>query len=125
MLLRFGEWIQLPIAYKDLPPKAEIVITLYSNFAPKKAITIARTSFGFYNTKECVPFFIFLSHNVLLFPRRCLRKGRHKLRLWPYEEGQAFEQTPGKIHTKEDEVWRLEKVCALVLATASLNAISS
>jgi len=68
VLLRFGEWIQLPIAYKDLPPKAEIVITLYSTFAPKKAITIARTSFGFYNTKECAPFFSFFLITYFLFP---------------------------------------------------------
>eukprot|EP00005_Dracoamoeba_jomungandri_P012443 CAMPEP_0174272932 /NCGR_PEP_ID=MMETSP0439-20130205/52808_1 /TAXON_ID=0 /ORGANISM="Stereomyxa ramosa, Strain Chinc5" /LENGTH=922 /DNA_ID=CAMNT_0015363763 /DNA_START=16 /DNA_END=2782 /DNA_ORIENTATION=+ len=90
----FKEWLVLPLQYKDLPLTSQVVITLWTCLAPRKRSVVAGTCFPLFNSKQRV------------------KKGKHKLRLWPRREGDGNvdTKTPGKVSTKIDEGWRLEKL---------------
>ena len=47
-------------------------------------------------------------------PGRQLRKGKHKVQLWPIKENDESLDyvAPGKISVHDDELWRIEKVCS-------------
>eukprot|EP00002_Diphylleia_rotans_P025641 TRINITY_DN5077_c0_g1_i2.p1 TRINITY_DN5077_c0_g1~~TRINITY_DN5077_c0_g1_i2.p1 ORF type:complete len:562 (-),score=91.59 TRINITY_DN5077_c0_g1_i2:1276-2961(-) len=77
----WNEWLTLPVKYKDLPHNAMLIINVWDVYAPRKVVVVGGTAyplFGKYTT---------------------LRKGKHKLRMWPAEaDTNDLSTTPGKWH---------------------------
>ena len=89
----WGEWITLPIAYRDLPADAVAAITVWDVVGPRKVTAVGGTT-------------------VSLFGKRNeLRKGGKKLQLWPQMEadGRLNSTTPCKIQSPNDND-RLDKL---------------
>ncbi|CDS10815.1 hypothetical protein LRAMOSA11301 [Lichtheimia ramosa] len=89
----WNEWLTLPIKYCELPPSAQCAITVWDTTGPRQAIPVGGTTlqlFGKYYT---------------------LRKGKHKLHLWPGVEadGRVNSKTPSKVKM-DDDMDKLEKL---------------
>ncbi|KAI8800253.1 kinase-like domain-containing protein [Cladochytrium replicatum] len=89
----WNEWIVLPIKYRDLVVSAQLAITVWDIYSPRKAIPIGGTTFP-----------LFGKHSTL-------KKGKHKLFAWPNVEadGRVNTSTPSNIG-ETTEMDRLEKV---------------
>jgi phosphatidylinositol 3-kinase len=92
--IHLREWQRLPIKYRDLPLSAQVVLKIWSCVAPRKAFCIAGVSYGLFNKHQQ------------------LRKGKHKVQLWPIKENDESLDyvAPGKISVHDDELWRIEKL---------------
>ncbi|KAI8838356.1 kinase-like domain-containing protein [Chytridium lagenaria] len=76
----WNEWVLFPIRYKDLPVTSLLAFTIWDIYGPRKAIPIGGATlelFGKSNT---------------------LRKGKHKLFVWPWlhADGSVNSITPGR-----------------------------
>ncbi|KAI8918613.1 kinase-like domain-containing protein [Powellomyces hirtus] len=89
----WNEWLTIPLRYRDLPLGSQLTFTVWEAYAPRRAVPLGGTTFrvfGKYNT---------------------LRKGKHKLFIWPWREadGQDITSTPSKVDSAS-EMDRLEKL---------------
>ncbi|OCH90330.1 atypical/PIKK/PI3K protein kinase [Obba rivulosa] len=89
----WNEWITLPIRYCDLPLNSQITFTVWDIAGPRSAIPVGGTTFRLFGKKWT------------------LRRGKHRLILWPDREADGSNETttPSKIGTR-DEMGRLEKL---------------
>ncbi|KAF9814425.1 hypothetical protein IEO21_05089 [Rhodonia placenta] len=89
----WNEWITLPIRYCDLPLNAQVTFTVWDIAGPRSAIPVGGSTFRLFGKKWS------------------LRRGKHRLLLWPDREadGSIETTTPSKVDTK-DEMGRLEKL---------------
>ncbi|KAF9000637.1 atypical/PIKK/PI3K protein kinase [Cyathus striatus] len=89
----WNEWITLPIRYCDLPLSSQITFTVWDIGGPRKAIPVGGSTFRLFSKKWT------------------LRRGKHRLFLWPGIEadGSLETSTPSKLET-QDEMGRLEKL---------------
>ncbi|KAF8134882.1 atypical/PIKK/PI3K protein kinase [Boletus edulis] len=89
----WNEWISLPIQYCDLPLNSQITFTVWDIGAPRSAVPVGGTTFRLFGKKWT------------------LRRGKHRLLLWPGKEadGSTDTTTPSKLGTR-DEMGRLEKL---------------
>ncbi|KAN0093130.1 phosphatidylinositol 3-kinase [Tylopilus felleus] len=89
----WNEWVSLPIRYCDLPLSSQITFTVWDIGAPRTAVPVGGTTFRLFGKKWT------------------LRRGKHRLLLWPGKEadGSMDTTTPSKLGIK-DEMGRLEKL---------------
>ncbi|PPQ95727.1 hypothetical protein CVT26_008370 [Gymnopilus dilepis] len=89
----WNEWITFPIRYCDLPLSSQITFTVWDIAGPRKAIPVGGSTFRLFGKKWT------------------LRRGKHRLLLWPGVEadGSVETTTPSKLVT-QDEMGRLEKL---------------
>ncbi|KAF8907363.1 atypical/PIKK/PI3K protein kinase [Gymnopilus junonius] len=89
----WNEWITFPIRYCDLPLSSQITFTVWDIGGPRKAIPVGGSTFRLFGKKWT------------------LRRGKHRLLLWPGVEadGSVETTTPSKLAT-QDEMGRLEKL---------------
>lgn len=89
----WNEWITLPIRYCDLPLNAQVTFTVWDIAGPRSAVPVGGSTFRLFGKKWS------------------LRRGKHRLLLWPDREadGSIETTTPSKVDTK-DEMGRLEKL---------------
>ncbi|KAF8150738.1 atypical/PIKK/PI3K protein kinase [Crassisporium funariophilum] len=89
----WNEWITLPIRYCDLPLSSQITFTVWDIGGPRAAIPVGGSTFRLFGKKWT------------------LRRGKHRLLLWPGVEadGSIESTTPSKQAT-QDEMGRLEKL---------------
>ncbi|KAG6809881.1 hypothetical protein H0H92_014299 [Tricholoma furcatifolium] len=89
----WNEWITLPIRYCDLPLSSHITFTVWDIAGPRAAAPVGGTTFRLFGKKWT------------------LRRGKHRLLLWPGVEadGSIETTTPSKLETR-DEMGRLEKL---------------
>ncbi|KAI0671945.1 atypical/PIKK/PI3K protein kinase [Trametes maxima] len=89
----WNEWITLPIRYCDLPLNSQITFTVWDIAGPRAAIPVGGSTFRLFGKKWT------------------LRRGKHRLVLWPDREADGANETstPSKIGTR-DEQGRLEKL---------------
>ncbi|KAI0071970.1 atypical/PIKK/PI3K protein kinase [Panus rudis PR-1116 ss-1] len=89
----WNEWITFPIRYCDLPLSSQITFTVWDIAGPRSAIPVGGTTFRLFGKKWT------------------LRRGKHRLLLWPDREadGSLETTTPSKVGTR-DEMGRLEKL---------------
>lgn len=89
----WNEWITLPIRYCDLPLSSQITFTVWDIGGPREAIPVGGSTFRLFGKKWT------------------LRRGKHRLLLWPGVEadGSVETSTPSKMAT-QDEMGRLEKL---------------
>ncbi|KAH9481692.1 Phosphatidylinositol 3-kinase catalytic subunit type 3 [Psilocybe cubensis] len=89
----WNEWITLPIRYCDLPLSAQIAFTVWDIGGPRAAIPVGGSTFRMFGKKPT------------------LRRGKHRLFLWPGVEadGSVETTTPSKL-AAQDEMGRLEKL---------------
>ncbi|OBZ72708.1 Phosphatidylinositol 3-kinase catalytic subunit type 3 [Grifola frondosa] len=89
----WNEWITLPIRYCDLPLSSQITFTVWDIAGPRSAVPVGGSTFRLFGKKWT------------------LRRGKHRLLLWPDREadGSIETTTPSKIGTR-DEMGRLEKL---------------
>ncbi|EDR08725.1 uncharacterized protein LACBIDRAFT_249530 [Laccaria bicolor S238N-H82] len=89
----WNEWITLPIRYCDLPLSSQITFTVWDIGGPRTAVPVGGSTFRLFGKKWT------------------LRRGKHRLLLWPGLEadGSVESTTPSKMATP-DEMGRLEKL---------------
>ncbi|KAI0648895.1 atypical/PIKK/PI3K protein kinase [Trametes meyenii] len=89
----WNEWITLPIRYCDLPLNSQVTFTVWDIAGPRAAIPVGGSTFRLFGKKWT------------------LRRGKHRLVLWPDREADGANETttPSKIGTR-DEQGRLEKL---------------
>lgn len=89
----WNEWITLPIRYCDLPLNSQITFTVWDIGGPRIAVPVGGSTFRLFGKKWT------------------LRRGKHRLFLWPGVEadGSAGTTTPSKLETR-DEMGKLEKL---------------
>ncbi|KAG6832644.1 hypothetical protein H0H87_001017 [Tephrocybe sp. NHM501043] len=89
----WNEWITLPIRYCDLPLSSHITFTVWDIAGPRAAAPVGGSTFRLFGKKWT------------------LRRGKHRLLLWPGIEadGSIETTTPSKLETR-DEMGRLEKL---------------
>ncbi|KAI0806054.1 atypical/PIKK/PI3K protein kinase [Irpex lacteus] len=89
----WNEWITLPIRYCDLPLNSQLTFTVWDIAGPRKAIPVGGSTFRLFGKKWG------------------LRRGKHRLLLWPGREadGSNDTSTPSKV-SQRDEMGRLEKL---------------
>lgn len=89
----WNEWITLPIRFCDLPQSAQITFTVWDIAGPRAATPVGASTFCLFGKKWT------------------LRRGKHRLLLWPGVEadGSAETTTPSKLEVR-DEMGRLEKL---------------
>ncbi|KAF8623642.1 hypothetical protein AX17_007342 [Amanita inopinata Kibby_2008] len=89
----WNEWITLPIRYCDLPLSSQITFTVWDIAGPRSAVPVGGTTFRLFGKKWT------------------LRRGKHRLLLWPGQEadGSVETRTPSKVDVR-DEMGRLEKL---------------
>ncbi|KII89648.1 hypothetical protein PLICRDRAFT_158734 [Plicaturopsis crispa FD-325 SS-3] len=89
----WNEWITLPIRYCDLPLSSQITFTVWDIAGPRAAAPVGGSTFRIFGKKWT------------------LRRGKHRLLLWPGREadGSIETTTPSKLETR-DEMGRLEKL---------------
>ncbi|KAI9320243.1 phosphatidylinositol 3-kinase [Dichotomocladium elegans] len=89
----WNEWLTLPIKYCELPPSSQCAITVWDTKGPRQAVPVGGTTlrlFGKYFT---------------------LRKGKHKLHLWPGQEADGRDDTKTPSDVKiDDDMEKLEKL---------------
>lgn len=107
---RWNEWVTLPIKYSDLPLSSQICFTVWDIAGPNTAAPVGGTTFRLFGKKRQV---VNLHHLCKLTDPliSTLRRGRHRLLLWPDQEadGSIETRTPSKV-PNEDETGRLEKL---------------
>ncbi|KAM6504309.1 atypical/PIKK/PI3K protein kinase [Amanita muscaria] len=89
----WNEWITFPMQYCDLPLSSQITFTAWDIAGPRNAVPVGGTTFRLFGKKMT------------------LRRGKHRLLLWPGREadGSVETSTPSKVDTR-DEMGRLEKL---------------
>ncbi|XP_028406868.1 phosphatidylinositol 3-kinase catalytic subunit type 3-like [Dendronephthya gigantea] len=90
----WNEWINLPLKYKDLPRSAQVALTIWDVYGPRKALLVGGTT-------------------VSLFGKSgTLRRGMHDLHVWPEIEadGSHPSKTPGKTSDPDDKMSSLAKL---------------
>ncbi|GBE88499.1 atypical/PIKK/PI3K protein kinase [Sparassis latifolia] len=89
----WNEWITLPIRYCDLPLSSQITFTVWDIAGPREAVPVGGSTFRLFGKKWS------------------LRRGKHRLFLWPDREadGSIESTTPSKVGSR-DEMGRLEKL---------------
>ncbi|KAF9561978.1 phosphatidylinositol 3-kinase [Agrocybe pediades] len=89
----WNEWITFPIRYCDLPLSSQITFTVWDIEGPRKAVPVGGSTFRLFGKKWT------------------LRRGKHRLLLWPdtIADGSVETTTPSKLAT-QDEMGRLEKL---------------
>ncbi|CAL1715935.1 unnamed protein product [Somion occarium] len=89
----WNEWITLPIRYCDLPLNAQITFTVWDISGPRSATPVGGSTFRLFGKNWT------------------LRRGKHRLLLWPDREadGAMDTTTASKVGTR-DEMGRLEKL---------------
>ncbi|KIL59571.1 hypothetical protein M378DRAFT_1000569 [Amanita muscaria Koide BX008] len=89
----WNEWITFPMQYCDLPLSSQITFTVWDIAGPRNAVPVGGTTFRLFGKKMT------------------LRRGKHRLLLWPGREadGSVETSTPSKVDTR-DEMGRLEKL---------------
>ncbi|CAH1797509.1 unnamed protein product [Owenia fusiformis] len=90
----WNEWLTLPVKYSDLPRNAQVALTIWDIYGPRKVVPVGGTV-------------------VSLFGKNgTFRQGMHDLRVWPNVEADGLEQTttPGKVGGATDEMSRLAKL---------------
>ncbi|KAF9453475.1 atypical/PIKK/PI3K protein kinase [Macrolepiota fuliginosa MF-IS2] len=89
----WNEWITLPIRYCDLPLSSQITFTVWDTGGPRTAIPVGGSTLRLFGKKWT------------------LRRGKHRLLLWPGVEadGGVDTTTPSKMEV-QDEMGRLEKL---------------
>ncbi|RUS25298.1 hypothetical protein BC938DRAFT_472360, partial [Jimgerdemannia flammicorona] len=115
----WNEWLSLPIKVRDLPANAQLAITVWDVYGPRKVVPVGGTTFHTHFVYE-----VYVRVMALLRQMdqpKCinsyrnflstLRKGKHKLYLWPDREadGKVDTTTPSKVGANS-EMDRLEKV---------------
>ncbi len=132
---RWNEWIVLPIRYCDLPLSAQVTFTVWDIAGPRAAMPVGRIDISPVwqevvrafqavralrsSSPPCpTPSLVFLYCSATAHGRT-LRRGKHRLLLWPGVEadGSLETTTPSKLVT-QDEMGRLEKVNAVRLCLA-------
>ncbi|KIY42834.1 phosphatidylinositol 3-kinase [Fistulina hepatica ATCC 64428] len=89
----WNKWITFPICYRDLPLSAQITFTVWDIAGTRTASPVGGTTFRMFG-KKC-----------------CLRRGKHRLFLWPGVEADGSVETTTPSKTGElDEMGRLEKL---------------
>ncbi|KAJ3525845.1 hypothetical protein NMY22_g10404 [Coprinellus aureogranulatus] len=89
----WNEWITFPIRYCDLPLSSQITFTVWDIAGPRAAVPVGGSTLRLFGKKWN------------------LRRGKHRLLLWPGVEadGSLETSTPSKLAT-QDEMGRLEKL---------------
>ncbi|KAF5370481.1 hypothetical protein D9615_009736 [Tricholomella constricta] len=89
----WNEWITFPIRYCDLPLSSHITFTVWDIAGPRVAVPVGGSTFRLFGKKWT------------------LRRGKHRLLLWPGIEadGSIETTTPSKLEAR-DEMGRLEKL---------------
>ncbi|EKM57844.1 uncharacterized protein PHACADRAFT_192977 [Phanerochaete carnosa HHB-10118-sp] len=89
----WNEWITFPIRYCDLPLNSQITFTVWDIAGPRAAAPVGGSTFRLFGKKWS------------------LRRGKHRLYLWPGHEADGANEssTPSKMGTR-DEMGRLEKL---------------
>ncbi|TFK40222.1 kinase-like domain-containing protein [Crucibulum laeve] len=89
----WNEWITLPVRYCDLPLSSQITFTVWDIGGPRTAVPVGGSTFRLFGKKWT------------------LRRGKHRLLLWPGIEadGSVESTTPSKLEVR-DEMGRLEKL---------------
>ncbi|RIB03510.1 atypical PIKK PI3K protein kinase [Gigaspora rosea] len=89
----WNEWLTIPVKYRDLTVTSQLALTVWDVYGPRKVVPVGGTTFR-----------LFGKHNTL-------RRGKHKLYLWPDVEADGYERTstPSKVGDK-NEMDRLEKL---------------
>ncbi|KAL4247958.1 Phosphatidylinositol 3-kinase VPS34 [Abortiporus biennis] len=89
----WNEWITFPVRYCDLPLNSQITFTVWDISGPRSASPVGGSTFRLFGKKWT------------------LRRGKHRLLLWPGKEadGSSDTTTPSKVGTR-DEMGRLEKL---------------
>ncbi|KAI9341366.1 kinase-like domain-containing protein [Obelidium mucronatum] len=89
----WNEWITFPIKYKDLPESTLIAFTIWDVCGPRTAIPLGGTTFALFDENSAI------------------KKGRHKLALWPGVEADCspISTTPSEF-TDSSEMDRLERL---------------
>ncbi|KAI0319647.1 atypical/PIKK/PI3K protein kinase [Amylostereum chailletii] len=89
----WNEWITFPIRYCDLPVSSQITFTVWDIAGPRAAVPVGGSTFRLFGKKWT------------------LRRGKHRLLLWPDQEadGSVDTSTPSKSGSR-DEMGRLEKL---------------
>ncbi|KAL9714216.1 Phosphatidylinositol (PI) 3-kinase [Leucoagaricus gongylophorus] len=89
----WNEWITLPIRYCDLPLSSQLTFTVWDTGGPRSAVPVGGSTFRLFGKKWT------------------LRRGKHRLLLWPDVEadGSVETTTPSKMEV-QDEMGRLEKL---------------
>ncbi|KIO18071.1 hypothetical protein M407DRAFT_226452 [Tulasnella calospora MUT 4182] len=90
----WNEWITFPVKYCDLPLNSQITFTVWDIANPRTAVPVGGSTFKLFGKKWT------------------LRRGKHRLLLWPGQEadGSMDTRTPSKIGGVKDEMGRLEKL---------------
>ncbi|RKO89018.1 phosphoinositide 3-kinase family, accessory domain-containing protein, partial [Blyttiomyces helicus] len=89
----WNEWIAIPVKYRDLPVNAQLAFSIWDAYAPRNAVPLGGSTFPLFGKNDT------------------LKKGSHKLFVWPWQEadGQVHTSTPSKINGTS-EMDRLEKL---------------
>ncbi|EAU85589.2 atypical/PIKK/PI3K protein kinase [Coprinopsis cinerea okayama7 len=89
----WNEWITFPVRYCDLPASSQITFTVWDIGGPRTAVPVGGSTFRLFGKKWT------------------LRRGKHRLLLWPGVEadGSVETTTPSKLAIR-DEMGRLEKL---------------
>jgi phosphatidylinositol 3-kinase len=92
-LVRWNEWITLPIRYCDLPLSSQITFTVWDVAGPRAAVPAGGTTFRLFSKKWCVVTLGFvLLHLTLIHDSRCWKD---------IEEG----KTPNVIMAQQGSRW--------------------
>jgi phosphatidylinositol 3-kinase len=109
----WNEWITLPIRYCDLPLSSQITFTVWDIAGPRSQVPVGGSTFRLFGKKWCACFCL---ADIMPIFCRTLRRGKHRLLLWPGREadGSMRSTTSSKMGTR-DEMGRLEKVRLVLL----------
>ncbi|KAJ8078600.1 Phosphatidylinositol (PI) 3-kinase [Marasmius tenuissimus] len=106
----WNEWISFPVRYCDLPLGAQVTFTIWDIAGPRAAVPVGGTTFRLFGKKGYCRFDLSRDKDSV-FSFRTLRRGKHRLLLWPGIEadGSVDSTTPSKLEVR-DEMGRLEKL---------------
>lgn len=112
LFISWNEWITFPIRYCDLPLSSQITFTVWDIAGPRSAAPVGGTTFRLFGKKWLVNLHFSSSNISHGNSCRTLRRGKHRLLLWPGIEadGCVDSATPSKIPGATDEMGRLEKL---------------
>ncbi|KAJ3073785.1 Phosphatidylinositol (PI) 3-kinase [Podochytrium sp. JEL0797] len=89
----WNEWFVFPVLYKDLPVTTLLAFTVWDVYGPRKAIPIGGTTFALFDENSTV------------------KKGKHKLMLWPGKEADAsLDSSTPSAFVDSNETDRLERL---------------
>ena len=83
----WGEWLTLPVKYRDLTPHSQLALTLWDVYGPRKAVAVGGCTLPMFGKN------------------RTLRKGRQRLVVHPGKaaDGSWPSRTPGKMAAPADK----------------------